>query len=113
MRFFHRCAAFLGMLAMLGAMLTAPAAAFADVVKAAPGTAVTSQGDMPCHDPCPDCPKSCPDVMACVLKCFHTSAPLPLGEPAAAAEPQLVHGIANSAPRTGVLTPPLLRPPIV
>lgn len=110
----HRCAVLLGMLAMLGAVLSVPASAFADI-KAAAASHAMADGGMPCHQkPCPKCPQSCPDMAAgCVAKCSQAAAPLSL--PRLVVKPARVSFVplAYDAERAGTLIPPLLRPPIL
>lgn len=106
----------LGVLAMLGAVFVFPVtSAFAATNATSAGS--MSMGDTPCHKPlkpCPECPqKSCPNMAACLVKCFQNLSALPtevrLDRKTVSARvlppPSLV--TASS------LIPPLLRPPIV
>jgi hypothetical protein len=115
-RLFHRWFLVLGMVAMLGSVVTVPMTTSIAVAMAGPTTAATAD-QMPCHKPakpCPDCPqKVCPNMGSCLVKCFQ-----PLSEPTSEAHllgtllssrilPALSQVTAES------LIPPLLRPPSV
>lgn len=120
---FQRWFATLGMLAMLGALLSMPltatyALAMAGAAPAADqGISMTDKGEMPCHKPmksCPDCPqKVCPEMGSCLVKCFQ-----PLPPPISEAQ-LLGDGITGRvapmlvAVTAGSVIPPLLRPPSV
>jgi hypothetical protein len=113
----QRCFIALGMLAMLGALISVPMSTSVALAMAAPATASPAHDQMPCHepaDPCPDCPQNiCPDMGACLVHCFQPLSP-------AVAEARL-HGTAvrsqvlpsPSPILAASLVPPLLRPPSV
>jgi hypothetical protein len=116
-RRFHRWFVGLGMLAMLGALITVPMATPSVLAMAGPMTASPSPDKMPCHKPvkpCPDCPqKVCPDMGTCLVNCFQPLSP-------AITESRLQGTAAGSlvlpAPSqvlAAALVPPLLRPPSV
>jgi hypothetical protein len=122
-RLFQRWFVTLGMLAMLGALLSMPLTAtyaFA-MAGAAPaghhGMSMADKGEMPCQKPmksCPDCPqKVCPEMGSCLVKCFQQLPP-PISEAQLLGDgitgrvaPMLV------AVTAGSLISPLLRPPSV
>ncbi len=123
-RLFQRWFAMLGMLAMLGTLLSIPLTATYAFAMASAKPAVAdgmsmadAKGEMPCQKPmksCPDCPqKVCPEMGSCLVKCFQ-----PLPPPVSEAQ---LHGdviIGRVAPMpvavtAGSLIPPLLRPPSV
>jgi hypothetical protein len=112
----HRWSLVLGMVAMLGSLVTLPMTTSIAVAMAGPTTAATAD-QMPCHKPakpCPDCPqKVCPNMGSCLVKCFQ-----PLSSPVAEVFSQglVVNSRVLAAPSqvvSGSLTPPLLRPPSV
>lgn len=112
----HRWFLVLGMVAMLGSLVTLPMTTSIAVAMAGPTTAATAD-QMPCHKPakpCPDCPqKVCPNMASCLVKCFQ-----PLSSPVAEVFSQglVVNSRVLAAPSqvvSGSLTPPLLRPPSV
>jgi hypothetical protein len=123
-RLFQRWFATLGMLAMLGALMSMPLTAtyaFA-MASAKPAAAhgmsmADAKGEMPCHKPmkpCPHCPqKVCPEMGSCLVKCFQ-----PLPPPISEAQ-LLGDGITGRvapmlvAVTAGSLIAPLLRPPSV
>lgn len=123
-RFYQRWFVTLGMLAMLGALISMPltatyALAMAGTHPAASDhmTMADAKGEMPCQKPmksCPDCPqKVCPEMGSCLVKCFQ---PLP----APISEARLSRDVIAErlvplpvAVTTGSLIPPLLRPPSV
>lgn len=123
-RLLQRFFLILGMVAMLGALVSAPLTvtyAFARAGMASPpATTVSAAADeMPCHKPakqkhCPDCPqKVCPELGTCLVKCFQ-----PLFQPVSVSGLQgesVRAGVVpiRSAAATGSLIPPLLRPPSV
>ena len=115
-RWSHRWFLILGMVAMLGSLVTLPMTTFIALAMTGPTTAAVAD-QMPCHKPakpCPNCPqKVCPNMGSCLVNCFQ-----PLSSPVAEVFSQGL--IANSrvlaAPSQivlGSLTPPLLRPPSV
>jgi hypothetical protein len=124
-RLFQRWSLILGLIAILGAVVTVPltassAMAKADTMSTMMASAMSSggtTGEMPCHKApkhCPDCPqKGCSDLGMCVMKCFQSFyAPIvgaPLHAPIAAAR------VEPAPPEAAVdsLIPPLLRPPSV
>jgi hypothetical protein len=122
-RLFQRWFATLGMLAMLGALLSMPLTAtyaFA-MAGAAPashhGVSIADKGEMPCQKPmksCPDCPqKVCPEMGSCLVKCFQPLPP-PISE--AQLQRHVITGRVAPMPvavTAGSLIPPLLRPPSV
>jgi hypothetical protein len=119
---YQRWSVVLGMIAMLGAIVSVPlAAAHALQMAASQHSQQTAAAkhDMPCHGHkpakakhCPNCPqKTCPDLANCLAKCLQQLTPLPI-------EAQL-HGHmirdgvvpAASQVSAGTLAPLLLRPP--
>ena len=122
-RLFQRWFATLGMLAMLGALLSMPLTAtyaFA-MAGAGPaghhGTSMADKGEMPCQKPmksCPDCPqKVCPEMGNCLVKTFQ---PLPPLVSETRLQGDVVVGRVAPMPvavTAGSLIPPLLRPPSV
>jgi hypothetical protein len=124
-RLYQRCFFILGMLAMLGALITVPlTATYAFAMSGKTTTMIMevsndmnmSTSKMPCDGPakrCPDCPqKVCPDMGSCLVKSFQPLPPL--------AETRLHGDIFRErvAPgqaliTAGALIPPLLRPPSV
>ena len=117
----------LGMIAMLGAVVSFPlSAAHALAMLAAPasghmmshdggtqvGQAQTATAGEDCHKPCPNCPeKGCPDLNACLAKCVQAMA-----QPAIAADVPVATTLLQVTHRSslvaaGLLVPPLLRPP--
>ena len=117
-RLFKRWFVGLGMLAMLGALISMPmTSTYAFAMAGAKTAATASMDGMPCHKlvkHCPDCPqKVCPDIGTCLVKCFQ-----PLSPPVAEASLQGDVVSARVAPepsqiRATSLIPPLLRPPSV
>ena len=124
-RLFQRCFFLLGILAMLGALVSMPlASTYAFAMSAQSSKPMAMNGahsahdaahKMPCDSPakhCPDCPqKVCPEMGSCLVKCFQ-----PLPSPLA--EAQFYREITRDrvAPgealvTVGSLIPPLLRPP--
>ena len=118
----------LGMLAMLGAVLSVPlstAHALQLQTTAAQHVehAASTEGDVPCHGHevvktehkhCPDCPqKTCPDLGSCLAKCAQQLPLLPVGVRVQAGIVR--HHIlpAPAQESAGTLTPQLLRPPSV
>jgi hypothetical protein len=73
---YQRWTLILGLIAMLGAVLAVPAAALAATAKA-PSSETAVSSDMPCHKRLPDCPKPCPDLASCIVKCLKTQTPAP------------------------------------
>ncbi len=118
-RLFQRWFVGLGMLAMLGALISMPmTSTYAFAMAAGAKTAtIASMDEMPCHKPakpCPDCPqKVCPDLGTCLVKCFQ-----PLSPPVTEADLQRdvvsarVRPEPSQVPATSLI-PPLLRPPSV
>jgi hypothetical protein len=123
---FQRCFVLLGMVAMLGALMTMPLTATYAFAMSAHTVAVESSHDMDmsaaktpmsCNSPakhCPDCPqKICPNMSSCLVKSFQ-----PLPSPLAEAQ---FHGEilrecvapGRALITAGALIPPLLRPPSV
>jgi hypothetical protein len=123
-RLFQRWFATLGMLAMLGALLSMPLTATYALAMA--GTTPTishdmsmtdAKGEMPCQKSmklCPDCPqKVCPEMGSCLVKCFQ---PLPPPVSEAQLQGDVITGRVAPMPvavTAGSLIPPLLRPPSV
>lgn len=122
-RIYQRWFAVLGMLAMLGALISMPLTATYALAMAGtqPGshhmTATDTKSDSPCHRPmksCPECPqKICPEMGSCLVKCFQ-----PLPPPISEAGLQGDAMVGRVAPlpvavTVGSLIPPLLRPPSV
>lgn len=121
-RFYHRWFVLLGLLAMIGALLSMPLAAtyaYAMSGKASVSTsdAMPAQGDeMPCHKkmkkPCPNCPqKVCPEMGSCLVKCFQP-LPAPVSEAGLRGDviaDRVAPAIYAVPPSS--LIPPLLRPP--
>jgi hypothetical protein len=108
---FHRCFVGLCMLAMVVALVAAPAGvAFAT----ASTMVMADNGDeAPCDHPCPGCAKPCPDMANCLLKCFQQLTPI-------SAQANFAYFMGRSLvppalDRKGAETPipPLLRPPSV
>ncbi|MBS0232516.1 MAG: hypothetical protein JSR99_03410 [Proteobacteria bacterium] len=118
----------LGMVAMLGALLSMPLTATyafamsghaASIAMDAPHGMDMSAAKtpMPCDGPakhCPDCPqKVCPEMGSCLVKCFQP-LPAPLAE--ARLRGEIVHervAPGHALITAGSLIPPLLRPPSV
>lgn len=123
-RIYRRWCLVLGMIAMLGAVLSVPlSAAHAFQLAAshdAQQTAAVKQ-DMPCHnhkpvkaDHCPNCPqKTCPDLGSCLVKCFQQLTPLPVDVRLQADMGRDRIPPAAAHESAGTLTPQLLRPPRV
>ena len=118
-RLFHRWFVALGMVAMLGALVSVPMTTSIVVAMAGPMTATATvvTGEMPCHKStkhCPDCPqKVCPDMGSCLVKCFQ-----PLSPPIAEARLQGMVASSRVLPTASQvsaesLVPALLRPPSV
>jgi hypothetical protein len=118
-RLFHRWFVALGMVAMLGALVSVPMTTSIVVAMAGPMTATATvvTGEMPCHkstEHCPGCPqKVCPDMGSCLVKCFQ-----PLSPPIAEARLQGMVASSRVLPAPSQvsaesLVPPLLRPPSV
>lgn len=120
-RSFQRLFEVLGVVAMLGAVMTMPltatdAFAMSSTAAASAKMAMSGQaGEMPCHKTskhCPDCPqKVCPEMGSCLVKCFQ-SVPAPLT--ATAFHRDVMGNRVPPAPAlvtAGSLIPPLLRPP--
>lgn len=121
-RFYHRWFVFLGLLAMIGALLSMPLAAtyaYAMTGKASVSTseAMPAHGDeMPCHKKmkkhCPNCPqKVCPEMGSCLVKCFQP-LPAPVSEAGLRGDvitDRVAPAIYAVPPSS--LIPPLLRPP--
>lgn len=123
-RFYQRWFATLGMIAMLGMIVSMPLTATYALAMAGTQPAVShdmtmadAMGKMPCHKPmksCPDCPqKVCPEMGSCLVKCFQSLA-APVSE-ARRSRDVIVGRVAPSpgAVTAGSLIPPLLRPPSV
>jgi hypothetical protein len=115
-RLYHRWFVVLGMVAMLGALVSVPMTTSMVVAMAGP-MAAAAAGEMPCHKPakpCPDCPqKGCPEMGSCLVKCFQ-----PLSPPIAEARLQGMVASSRVLPAASQvsaesLVPPLLRPPSV
>lgn len=123
-KLFQRWFATLGMIAMLGALISMPLAATSALAMAGTHTAVShdmsmadAKGEMPCQKPMkssPDCPqKVCPEMGSCLVKCFQ---PLlaPISEARLSYDVIAERMVAlPAAVTTGSLVPPLLRPPSV
>jgi hypothetical protein len=122
-RLFQRWFAMLGMLAMLGTLLSMPLAATYALAMA--GTHPVPSHDMsmadakgePCQKPmksCPKCPqKVCPDMGSCLVNTFQ---PLPPLVSETRLQGDVVVGRIAPVPvavTAGSLIPPLLRPPSV
>jgi len=123
-RSYQRWHAVLGIIAMLGALISAPVSstmALAMTAAAAPVQhTAASMPEMPCHGhkavkkakTCPSCPEgACPDLAGCLMKCAQ-----PLASPVSHAvlmrdvmRPRLVPMPARVSASS--LIPPLLRPP--
>lgn len=123
-RLYQRWFATLGMLAMLGMIVSMPltatyalAMAGAQPTSSHHMTMADAKGEMPCHKPmksCPDCPqKACPEMGSCLVKCFQSLA-APVSE-ARRSRDVILGRVAPSlgAVTAGSLIPPLLRPPSV
>ncbi|MFA5956374.1 hypothetical protein [Hyphomicrobium sp.] len=126
-RLFQRWFLVLGMVAMLGALLSMPMASTYAFAMSAQSTSMAADShdtsmasmskDMDCAKPanhCPNCPqKFCPEMGSCLVKCFQ-----PLSPPAAEARLQGVVPRERVMPTPSRVTassliPPLLRPPSV
>ena len=117
-RLFQRWFVGLGMVAMLGALISMPMTSTYAFAMAVAKTATTASMDgMPCHKaakPCPNCPqKVCPEMGSCLVKCFQPLPPL-------VAETHIQRDVVGERvmPRPARVTassliPPLLRPPSV
>lgn len=119
---YRRWSLVLGMLAMLGAVLSVPLSA-AHALSIAGShheqQVAAAKHDMPCHSHkpvrdkhCPNCPqKGCPDIASCLAKCSQQLTPLLTG----ARLPNIIVGDrilpAADGESAGALTPQLLRPP--
>lgn len=127
-RSYQNCCILLGMIAMLGTLVSMPLTATYAFAMSGQTTAMamdaphtmdmsSAKAPMPCDGPakhCPNCPqKVCPEMGSCLVKCFQ-----PLPSPLAEAR---FHGEIKRdlvAPgyaliTAGSLIPPLLRPPSV
>ncbi len=114
----------LGMLAMLGTLLSMPLTATYAFAMAGAARAIShdmsmtdAKGEMPCHKPmksCPGCPqKICPEMGSCLVKTFQ---PLPPLVPETRLQGDVIVGRVAPMPvavTAGSLIPPLLRPPSV
>jgi hypothetical protein len=122
-RLFQRWFATLGMLAMLGALLSMPlTATYALAMAGTPAIShdmsmMDAKGEMPCHKPmkpCSNCPqKVCPEMGSCLVKCFQ---PLPVPVSEARLHGDVIGERIAPMPvaiTAGSLIPPLLRPPSV
>jgi hypothetical protein len=118
-RFYRRWLVVLGMLAMLGALVSLPlTATYAVAMAGVHSSSMSASSDeMPCHKPavpCAGCPqKVCPDMGNCLLKCFQ-----PLFPPIGVFHVQgiVVTSLAVPSAYPACITShvsPILRPPIV
>ena len=109
----HRSFVVLGLVAMVAALVAIPAGITLAQSKshAAMAMADDADGGMPCDHPCPCCPKPCPDMGSCLLKCFQQLSPIP-GQ-ASIDAPLVREPVRLSLSRriADAPIPPLLRPP--
>ena len=131
----HRWISYLGLLAMISALVGVPAASFAAVIGVTPvamsdvasshagtahagmahehGAVLALTESMPgksCPQ-CPKCPKPCSGQASCFLKCFQNSG---LAAPADGTEHFIVRNVVwpkRIAAVRSASVPPLLRPP--
>lgn len=114
----HRCFLALGLLAMLGALVSVPfKSTYAFAMGGKSSMAASASSEMPCHKPakhCPDCPqKICPDLGSCFVKCFQPLSP-PVGQIALHRKSSGERvGTERADITAGSLVHPLLRPPSV
>jgi hypothetical protein len=108
---YQRWSLILGLIAMLGAVLAVPAAALAATANA-PSSETAVSSDMPCHKRLPDCPKACPDLASCIVKCLKTQTPAPDAIELLAPKHEAPPAPAQQALLKPTDLPPILRPPI-
>jgi hypothetical protein len=116
-RLSKRWFAILSMVAMLAALVYVPLSTASALAIASAPHMQASTGEMPCHKQakhCPDCPQqSCPDMAACLAKCFQSfSAPAPVEMARTFVASIRLRPALSRVPDTPSI-PPLLRAPRV
>ncbi len=102
----------LAVLAMVG-LAAAPIAAASGLGVARPAPMMMDMGDMDCcppAEPAPACPKSCPLMVVCMAKCFHTAA-APGHAVAIAPEPTAIVVYCDDVAPDRLADAPIPRPP--